>query len=351
MLRYVMKRAVIRAVVALGTFVLLAPAVLFAGTTGKISGRVVDKQSRPIVAATVLIVGGRLGAFTDAQGDYSILNVPPGTYEISIGRMGYKTRITKNVLVSADNTTRLDAVLEESALATEEVIVTAERPPVDVGLTSTRTTLTSREIEALPVQELQDVVNLQAGVVDGHFRGGRVGEVQYQVDGVSVNNAFNNTSSLRVDRSLLQEVQVISGTFDAEYGQAMSGVVNAVLKEGTQKFDWSGEAFSGGFVFPGNGSRRERRRHQSVPPPSRTTSSQSAVRSAVPSTVYLLSGRRYMFDDYVRGIRKFVPTDSSDFESKIFHPTGDRRRDAARVLPRVVRACSRSPTPRSPTTS
>jgi outer membrane receptor protein involved in Fe transport len=321
-LRYVMKRAVIRAAVTLGAFVLLVPAVLFAGTTGKVSGRVTDKQNRPVVAATVLIVGGRMGAFTDAQGDYSILNVPPGTYEISIGRMGYKTRVTKNVIVSADNTTKLDAVLEESALATEEVVVTAARPPVEVGLTSTRTTLTSREIEALPVQELQDIVNLQAGVVDGHFRGGRAGEVQYQVDGVSVNNAFNNASSLRVDRSLLQEVQVISGTFDAEYGQAMSGVVNAVLKEGTRRFDWSGEAFSGGFVFPGSGSRRNA---DDTIRPTAIQNYQLTVSGpvAVPSTVYLLSGRRYTFDDYVRGIRRFVPTDSSDFESKVFHPTGD----------------------------
>ena len=80
------------------------------------------------------------------------------------------------------------------------------------------------------MQELQDIVNLQAGVVDGHIRGGRAGEVQYQVDGMSVNNVYDNLSSLKLDRSLLEEVQVISGTFDAEYGQAMSGVVNAVLR-------------------------------------------------------------------------------------------------------------------------
>src|SRR4029078_1442538 len=97
-------------------------------------------------------------------------------------------------------------------------------------------------------------VNLQAGVVDGHFRGGRKEEVQYQVDGVSVNNPFDNTSTVRIDRSLIQEVQVISGTFDAEYGQAMSGVVNAVLKEGSEKFEWNGEVLTGGFYY--EGSRR-----------------------------------------------------------------------------------------------
>ena len=112
------------------------------------------------------------------------------------------------------------------------------------------------------MQDLDDVVNLQAGVVDGHFRGGRTGEVQYQVDGVSVNNAFDNSSSLKLDRSLLQEVQVISGTFDAEYGQAMSGVVNAVLKQGTEYFLTEAEIYAGGFFFPG---REEERRTDDTP--------------------------------------------------------------------------------------
>ena len=92
-------------------------------------------------------------------------------------------------------------------------------------------------------------MNLQAGVVEGHFRGGRLGEVQYQVDGVAVNNAFDNKSAFTIDRSILQEVQVISGTFDAEYGQAMSGVVNAVLRTGGEKFQWDGEAFAGGYYY------------------------------------------------------------------------------------------------------
>src|SRR4030095_10235599 len=92
-------------------------------------------------------------------------------------------------------------------------------------------------------------VNLQAGVVEGHFRGGRIGEVQYQVDGVTVNNPYDNKSSLKLDRALLEEVQVVSGTFDAEYGQAMSGVVNAVLRSGGDKFQWDAEAFAGGYYY------------------------------------------------------------------------------------------------------
>ena len=121
------------------------------------------------------------------------------------------------------------------------------------------------------------MVNLQAGVVDGHFRGGRSGEVQYQVDGVSVNNAYDNTSSLRLDRSLLQEVQVISGTFDAEYGQAMSGVVNAVLKDGGAKLRVERRGLPGRIHwFPG----RERARLTDEQPRSAPASRASRRRSA-----------------------------------------------------------------------
>ncbi len=316
--RETVKRAVLLAVAA----VLLAPGASRAGTTGKISGTVLDQDGKPVVAATILVTGTRLGAYADAQGQFNILNIPPGTYSVNFSRLGYKTTVVKDVLVSSDNTTRLEVKLESSEIKTQEVVVTAERPPIDVNLTSSRTTLSSKQIEDLPVQELEDVVNLQAGVVDGHFRGGRTGEVQYQVDGVSVNNAYDNSSSLRLDRSLLQEVQVISGTFDAEYGQAMSGVVNAVLKEGTPNFQWNGELYMGGFVFPDAGGDRI------ITDTVRPTSIQSYQLSAsgplpLPGTVFLLSGRHYHFDDWIYGTRRFVPTDSSNFETKTFDPTGD----------------------------
>ncbi|MGE5595198.1 MAG: TonB-dependent receptor plug domain-containing protein, partial [Hyphomicrobiales bacterium] len=165
------------------------------------------------------------------------------------------------------------------------------------------------QLKALPVQELQDIVNLQAGVVDGHFRGGRIGEVQFQVDGVSVNNAYDNASSLRLDRSLIEEVQVISGTFDAEYGQAMSGVVNAILRRGTEKFRWDAEALGGGYSYdPGR---------RSVLPwfhdsrPAGTSSFQASLSgpTGVPRTYFLLNGRHAESNDYLSALREFRPTD------------------------------------------
>jgi len=225
-----------------------------AGTTGKLAGVVRDAKKQSLPGANVILVGVPLGAASDADGRYSILNVPAGTYTVKVSLIGYASTSVQNVAIPADRTTSLDVTLAESAVQLKEVVVSARRPVVELGLTSNVATVTRQEINKLPVQELDQIVDLQAGVVSGHFRGGRKGEVQYQVDGISVNNPYDNSSSVKLDRSVLEEVQVISGTFDAEYGQAMSGVVNAVLKRGTQKFEWSGETLA-----PRSSSGRERR--------------------------------------------------------------------------------------------
>jgi len=298
-----------------------APVTAEAGTTGTITGQVIDSDGRPVVAATVIVAGTRLGAYTDNEGNFNILNVPSGTYDVKASRLGFNAITISEVVVSADRATRLELKMGDTTLRAEEVVVVAERPPVDLKVTSSQASLTREEIESLPVQNLDDVVNLQAGVVDGHFRGGRQEEVQYQVDGVSVNNAFDNSSSLQIDRSLLQEVQVISGTFDAEYGQAMSGVVNAVLKEGTDEFLADAEVFAGGFFFPG---REEARRTDDTPHLTGTQNYQLTLSGPlpVPDTTFLVSGRRSLFDDYVYAERRFNPTDRED-STGTFVATGD----------------------------
>jgi len=292
-----------------------------AGTTGKLAGRVLDQNKEPLPAANVILLGTNLGAATDLDGYYTILNIPPGRYDVQIRLLGYRTNTTKGVQVSVNSTTKIDAVLEDESITTEGVTVTAQKPVVDVGLTSTMATVTDNDIRALPVQELQDIVNLQAGVVDGHFRGGRDGEVQFQVNGVSVNNVFDNTSTVRIDRSLIQEVQVITGTFDAEYGQAMSGVVNTVLKSGGERFEWNAEVLAGSFLYTSGGNRGLEYTFR----PATTQSYQFNISGPVglPQTHFLLSARRHIFDDYLYGTRLFVPTDSSDFEKVVPYATGD----------------------------
>ncbi len=314
---------------ALGLVISAAPREAVAGTTGKITGAVVDGKKVPLVGVNIAIPTARLGAMTDAGGRYAIFNVPAGTYDVKVAMLGYRATTITGVVVSADNTTVLDATLLEAPIAMDEVVVSARRAVVDLKLTSNLATVSREEISALPVQELQDIVNLQAGVVsqggDLHFRGGRGGEVQYQVDGVSVNNAFDNKTSLRLDRSLLEEVQVISGTFDAEYGQAMSGVVNAVLRRGTDQFRWDAEALTGGFVFAGG----DRRQAEFDFHPAGLQNYQVSVSGPlVANTTFLMNARRYRFEDYFDATRRFLPwhTASDEPADKVLAPDGDGRR-------------------------
>jgi outer membrane receptor protein involved in Fe transport len=292
----------------------------WAGTTGKLAGRVLDKQKQPLPGANVVLTGTTLGAATDLEGYYSVINIPPGKYRVQFSFIGYQTLVVQEVLITTNTTTTLNAELAEETLTAGEVVVTAQRPVVETNLTSSMATVTKEDIDKLPVQELNDVVNLQAGVVEGHIRGGRIGEVQYQINGVTVNNAYNNSSTLRIDRSLLQEVQVISGTFDAEYGQAMSGVVNAVLKSGTEKFQWNAEIYASDFFF----SDSKRIVDDKFKPFSQQNYQLSVSGPTfLPQTNFIASGRRFAYDNYLFATRRFVPTDRADFEKKIFQPSGD----------------------------
>jgi outer membrane receptor protein involved in Fe transport len=302
-----------------------------AGTTGRLTGRVLDPAKKPIEAANIAIPSVRLGALSDAQGRYGITNIPSGTYEVRVSLLGYRATVIQNVHIAPDISTSLDITLSEAPVEMKEEVIKATRPVIDPNLTSNLATVNREEIQKLPVQELQDLVALQAGVVSEggelHFRGGRAGEVQYQVDGISVNNGYDNKSSLRLDRSLLEEVQVITGTFDAEYGQAMSGVVNAVLRRGGDRFQWDAEVMGGAWVAPGADERL-------FPPQARLGDSQNYQITlsgplGVPRTSYLFNVRRGVNDDWLRSQRFYtIDKDPSGTGLKFFKPNGDFQRGA-----------------------
>jgi outer membrane receptor protein involved in Fe transport len=283
------------------------------GTTGKISGKVVDSQTgEAIVGASVIVVGTSLGAATDLDGNYAIINVPPGTYSVRASAVGFSNTLVENVQVSADLTTTVNFRLEEASVQTKEVIVTAHRPLVQKDLTSSETRISSTEIQTLPVEDVQGLVNLQAGVVDGHFRGGRSGEVAYMIDGLNVNDGFSGNPNLQVENSAVQEIQVISGTFNAEYGQAMSGVVNVITKEGGERLDGSFTTYIGSYltshtdIFWNDGNFR----------PSDIYNVEGSLSGPVPitsSAFFFLNGRLYNNEGYLYGRRVYNPTDSSNY--------------------------------------
>ena len=307
--------------IVLAAMAMFTQSSLFADTKGKLTGRVVDQAGQPVLGANVVVVGTTVGSVADDEGLYNIINVPAGVYEVRTSAVGYQARLVRAVHINAGQTTTLDFTIGESVIEADEVVTVAVRPLVDTRQTSAVAILSKDDIESLPVQNLTDVVNLQAGVVDGHFRGGRAGEVQYQVDGVSVNNPYDNSSVIQLDRSVLQEVQVISGTFDAEYGQAMSGVVNAVLRSGSEeRFEASAETYGGAYV-----TDKGIFAHTAVdvPPALQSLTVSLSGPVGIERTSFLVNVRRFVDDGYLWGERIFQPTDASDFGARVFTPTGD----------------------------
>lgn len=289
---------------------------LFAGTTGKIAGKIIDASSKEgLIGVNVLIIGTGMGAATDVDGNYFIINIPPGTYQLRASLVGYNTVTVSNVTVSVDQTTKIDFQLSEHAVEIGNVVVTAQKPIVQKDLTSTQQNVSGKNIAMLPVEDVQSVVNLQAGVVDGHFRGGRIGEVKYMIDGVSVNDIYSDQFTMQANVNSIQELQVITGTFNAEYGEALSGVVNQVTKIPGDHYAGSLSSYTGDYVT----SRTGLYKYMGGFNPVRVYDFQGDLSGPLPIFPslfkFFLSGRYINNDGYLYGKRIFNPSDSSNFSA------------------------------------
>jgi outer membrane receptor protein involved in Fe transport len=227
----------------------------FAGTTGKIAGKITDKQTgEPLPGVNVVIAGTNIGAATNIQGEFFIINVAPGTYTLKVNLIGYRPVEVKSVVVTIDLTTRLDLNLETETIDVGTITVEAERPLIEKDVTSSRMRISSAEITNSAVSGLVNRVNVNAGNVLGSFRGGRVntGEVAYLLDGVNMANPLGSTYGIPtgsgtttelatvIPDEAVSEAEVLTGGFGAEYPSVQSAVINVITKEG-------GKTYSGKF--------------------------------------------------------------------------------------------------------
>ncbi len=221
----------------------------YSGSAGKITGRIVDGETNaPIALVNVLIEGSTMGAATDINGNYTILDVPPGTYTLRASCVGYQPVLYEQVKVSIDLTTTIDFKLTQSNVTLNEQVVVAQRPPITKDLTSSTAIVDASKISQLPVTEFSQVLNLQAGVVGGSVRGGRAGEVVYAIDGVPLTDVYDGSTVINVNPSTIQEMQFVSGAFNAEYGRALSAYVNIATKDGGDKLRGSVTSYLGGYA-------------------------------------------------------------------------------------------------------
>jgi outer membrane receptor protein involved in Fe transport len=341
-----LRNGLLRRVPLAALLIVTAFGVLKAGTTGKIAGKIVDAQTKEsLVGVNVLIVGTSMGASSDVDGEYFILNIPPGAYELKASAVGYTSVTVGNIDVSVDQTTKIDFTLQSKTVELGDITVTATRPIVQRDLTSTVASVSGERLSKLPVEDVASVVNLQAGVVDGHFRGGRSNEVKYLIDGVAVNDVFSGSFSMQAEVNSIQEIQVLSGTFNAEYGEALSGVVNQVTKIAGETYTGELSAYTGDYISSRYGTFKSL--SQDLPvgtypaaprsspafhnlSPNKLYNVQGSLSGPVPLTdnqvKFYLSGRKLYDEGYIYGRRIFNPKDSSNFNDPS-HPyigaTGD----------------------------
>ena len=225
-------------------------AMVFAGETGKVTGTVTDSENgNTLPGVNVILEGTSLGAASEPNGDFYILNVPPGLYNVKFSFIGYAEVTIENVRVTKDLSTYLYTVkMSPEAIAGEEVTVTADKPLIEINATNEVRVVRSEDIKNLPIRGVRNVVGMQTSVVsDGgnlHVRGGRTEEVGFYLDGVNVADPFSLTPTGRVPNISIEEVSFQAGGFGAEYGSANAGIVNTTTKTGRDKLQFTGESLS-----------------------------------------------------------------------------------------------------------
>ena len=227
--------------------ILLAPFIIYSGTTGKLAGTIKDAQTgEALVGANVIIEGTNFGSATNVNGEYVILNISPGKYNVKFSFIGYETTIMQDVSITVDQTTTIQISLNPQTIMVDEIVVTARTPLIQKDVTSSISVITREEIESLPVSTFTGLLSLQAGVSGSgsnlHVRGGRSNEVAYMIDGTIVVDPLLGGLATDINNDAIQEMSLLSGTFNAEYGNALSGVVNIVTRDGTDKFSAKLEA-------------------------------------------------------------------------------------------------------------
>ena len=229
-----------------------------AGTDGTIRGRVTDEESMGLPGATIYLPELGVGAAADPEGNFIILNIPVGKYDVVVQMVGYQKKTYKEVQVVMDQTVWLNPTLPVAAVEGDEVEVLGTRPLVERGATSKKITVDKEAIQSLPIRDMSELYSLQSGVVkvesktrgipnqeergleEVHVRGGRSGEIAYMIDGMYVRNPIFGGigSGTRLNLFAINEFDWQPGGFNAEYGDAMSAVSNWHTSSGGENIEY-----------------------------------------------------------------------------------------------------------------
>ena len=209
----------------------------------EIRGRVTDKDTgEGLPGANVIVPGTYKGAASDLSGNFVIKGLAPGDYDIKASMIGYTEQLQTGIKVRLGKPATVNFQMTPTVLALGQTIeVVGEKPLFETEVTASQQRLSSEDIDKKVVETVDDLVGDQLGVVvqDNkiHIRGGRADESLYMIDGQSIKDPLSGyTNTIYVNASAIKELKVITGGFDAEYGQAMSGVIDIETKEGSDNY-------------------------------------------------------------------------------------------------------------------
>ncbi len=249
-------------------FLLILPIYLYAGSVGRIKGKVTDLQTgEPLIGANIVVVGTMFGAATDVNGEYVINNLDPGVYQVKASYIGYKAVTISNVRVSADLATDVNFRLPVEGVSVGEVQIVARRPLVNPSNTNAIRITTNEEIQALPIRGINNIAALTPGVIQQngniYIRGGRVDEVGYYLEGANITNPLtslaqgphHSAEQVTIPQDAVEEIQVQAGGYTAEFGGANAGIVRTQLKTGGPQLKASLQYITDNWTFKNRSER------------------------------------------------------------------------------------------------
>jgi outer membrane receptor protein involved in Fe transport len=228
----------------------------FAGTRpvaaqaeGAIAGQTRRAESGAGLPGVQILVNDRIGAVSDTAGRYRARAVRSGWHRVAARLIGYRGVVLDSVFVPAGATVTVDFDLDANPTELEPLVVTAPYDAVlDPLATSTEQKISAEDLRDLPISSLEEALALSAGSVGTSYRGGRIGQESFILDGLGVKNQLDAASGglgLQIPPDLLSEASLVTNGFSARFGQALSGLVNVVTRE-------PGETWEGRVAYEGD---------------------------------------------------------------------------------------------------
>jgi outer membrane receptor protein involved in Fe transport len=232
----------VRAALSTAALSLLA-ATLGAQTNGSIVGHVRQRTGGTPISGAQIGLDGRWVAQSDSTGFYRVREVRSGWHVVAVRSIGFENARRDSVLVRAGQVTVVNFTVDVYTIERPIVVEAYADSILDPSVVASAQRIGGDELRRFPVTTLEEAVALSAGAVGESYRGGRLGQQAFVLDGLGVKNQLDASTGplgVRIPPDLLVEASLATNGFSARYGQAISGLVNVVTKDGGDR--WTGRA-------------------------------------------------------------------------------------------------------------